>query len=151
MQVSNRYVKKWNFPVNPLSRPVMIDVSTIKSQIYSTSINVYWPSMGKSISYNIYRSDNGKNGIYKKLNKFPLTATYYLDENLAKLAIYYYKITAILNNGNESEWSTAYQTWTSYPVISPFPRRITTGNYSAASCPNIVDVDNDCMKDIFWC
>ena len=151
LQVSNRYGKKWNFPVNPLSRPVMIDVSTIKSQIYSTSINVYWPSMGKSISYNIYRSDNGKNGIYKKLNKFPLTATYYLDENLAKLAIYYYKITAILNNGNESEWSTAYQTWTSYPVISPFPRRITTGNYSAASCPNIVDVDNDGKQEIFWC
>ncbi len=151
LQVSNKYGKKWNFPVNPLLRPAMIDVSTIKSQIYSTSINVYWTSMGESISYNVYRSDNGENGTYKKLNKFPLTATYYLDENLAKLTKYHYKVTAILNNGNESEWSTAYQTWTSYPVVSPFPRRITTGNYSAASCPNIVDVDNDGKQEIFWC
>ena len=150
LQVSNKYGKIWNFPVNPLLRPAMIDVSTIKSQIYSTSINVYWASMGKLISYNIYRSDNGENGIYKKLNKFPLTATYYLDENLAKLAIYHYKVTAVSANGNESEWSAAYQTWTSYPVVSPFPRQLTAGNYSSESCPNIADVDNDGKQEIFW-
>ena len=150
LQVSNKYGKTWNFPVNPLLRPVMIDISTVKSQADSTSINVYWSSMGKSISYNIYRSDNGENGTYRKLNKFPLTATYYLDENLAKLTRYHYKVATVLDNGNESEWSTAYQTWTSYPVISPFPRRITTGNYSSKSCPNIADVDNDGKQELFW-
>ncbi|WP_320934789.1 C25 family cysteine peptidase [Bacteroides nordii] len=150
LQVSNKYGKIWNFPVNPLLRPAMIDISTVKSQADSTSINVYWSSMGKSISYNIYRSDNGENGTYRKLNKFPLTATYYLDENLAKLTRYHYKVATVLDNGNESEWSTAYQTWTSYPVISPFPRRITTGNYSSKSCPNIADVDNDGKQELFW-
>ena len=150
LQVSNKYGKTWNFPVNPLLRPAMIDISTVKSQADSTSINVYWSSMGKSISYNIYRSDNGENGTYRKLNKFPLTATYYLDENLAKLTRYHYKVATVLDNGNESEWSTAYQTWTSYPVISPFPRRITTGNYSSKSCPNIADVDNDGKQELFW-
>ena len=52
--------------------------------------------------------------------------------------------------GNESEWSAAYQTWTSYPVVSPFPRQLTAGNYSSESCPNIADVDNDGKQEIFW-
>lgn len=149
LQVSNEYGKTWNFPVNPLSRPAAINISTINNQSFSSSINVYWTSMGKSTSYNIYRSDNGENGIYRKLNKFPLTATYYLDENLSGCTVHYYKIAAVSANGNESEWSTAYRAWTSYPVVSPFPRRITVGNYSSASCPNIADVDNDGKQEIF--
>ena len=150
LQVSNEYGKTWNFPVNPLSRPAVVNISTINSQAFSSSINVYWTSMGDKISYNIYRSDNGENGTYKKLNKFPLTATYYLDENLPGCTMFYYKVAAVSDNGNESEWSAAYQTWTSYPVVSPFPRRITTGTYSSESCPNIADVDNDGKQEIFW-
>ena len=150
LQVSNEYGKTWNFPVNPLSRPAAINISMINSQAFSSSINVYWTSMGSKISYNIYRSDNGENGTYKKLNKFPLTATYYLDENLPGCTMFHYKVAAVSDNGNESEWSIAYQTWTSYPVVSPFPRRITTGTYSSESCPNIADVDNDGKQEIFW-
>lgn len=150
LQVSNEYGKTWNFPVNPLSRPAAINISAINSQAFSSSINVYWTSMGSKISYNIYRSDNGENGTYKKLNKFPLTATYYLDENLPGCTMFYYKVAAVSDNGNESEWSAAYQAWTSYPVVSPFPLRIATGTYSSVSSPNIADVDNDGKQEIFW-
>ena len=150
LQVSNEYGKTWNFPVNPLSRPAVVNISTINSQAFSSSINVYWTSMGDKISYNIYRSDNGANGTYKKLNKFPLTTTYYLDENLPGCTMFHYKVAAVSDNGNESEWSVAYQTWTSYPVVSPFPRRIATGTYSSVSSPNIADVDNDGKQEIFW-
>ena len=153
LQISNEYGKTWNFPVNPLSRPAAINISTINSQAFSSSINVYWTSMGDNvnkISYNIYRSDGGVNGTYRKLNKFPLTAAYYLDENLPGCTMFHYKVAAVSDNGNESEWSAAYQTWTSYPVVSPFPRRITTGTYSSESCPNIADVDNDGKQEIFW-
>ncbi|WP_291587580.1 C25 family cysteine peptidase [Bacteroides sp.] len=150
LQVSNKYGKTWNFSVNPLLRPAAIDVSTIKTQSGNTSINVYWPSMGDKISYNIYRSDNGENGTYRKLNKFPLTAAYYLDENLTGRTVFHYKVAAVSANGNESNWCTAYRAWTSYPVVSPFPRRITTGTYSSESCPNIADVDNDGKQEIFW-
>ena len=150
LQVSNEYGKTWNFPVNPLSRPTSVNISTINSQAFSSSINVYWTSMGDKISYNIYRSDNGKNGTYKKLNKFPLTATYYLDENLPGCTMFHYKVTAVSDNGNESEWSAAYQTWTSYPVVSPFPKRVDFGVYSSKSCPNIADVDNDGKQELFW-
>ena len=150
LQVSNKYGKTWNFSVNPLLRPAAIDVSTIKTQSGNTSINVYWPSMGDKISYNIYRSDNGENGTYRKLNKFPLTAAYYLDENLTGRTVFHYKVAAVSANGNESNLCTAYRAWTSYPVVSPFPRRITTGTYSSESCPNIADVDNDGKQEIFW-
>ena len=150
LQVSNEYGKTWNFPVNPLSRPAAINISTISSQAFSSSINVYWASMGSKISYNIYRSDNGENGTYKKLNKFPLTATYYLDENLPGCTMFHYKVVAVSDNGNESEWSAAFQTWTSYPVVSPFPKRVDFGVYSSKSCPNIADVDNDGKQELFW-
>lgn len=150
LQVSNGYGKTWNFPVNPLSRPAAINVSTINSQAFSSSINVYWPSMSDKINYNIYRSDDGENGTYKKLNKLPLTAAYYLDENLPGRTMFHYKVTAVSANGNESEWSTAFPAWTSYPVASPFPRQLTAGNYSSESCPNIADVDNDGKQEIFW-
>ena len=150
LQLSNEYGKTWSFPVNPLLRPAMIDASTINTLSYSSSINVYWTPVSNVAGYNIYRSNNGENGVYQKLNKFPLTAAYYLDDNLAKLATYYYKISTISSNGNESSWSPAYRTWTSYPVVSPFPRQLTIGAYSSESCPNIVDVDNDGKQEIFW-
>ena len=149
LQVSNEYGKTWNFPVNPLSRPAAVPVSTIGFQPYGSSINVYWQPI-KNVSYNIYRSDDGENGTYKKLNRYPLTATYNLDENLAERAVYYYKVTAVSTNGNESEWSAAFRTWTSYPPVSPFPRRVAAENYSTESCPNIADVDNDGKQEIFW-
>ncbi len=72
---------------------------TINSQAFSSSINVYWTSMDSKISYNIYRSDNGANGTYKKLNKFPLTTTYYLDENLPGCTMFHYKVAAVSDNG----------------------------------------------------
>lgn len=150
LQVSNKYGKTWNFPVNPLLRPAAMNVSNINTQSYSSSINVYWKPVNNSAGYNIYRSDNGENGVYKKLNKFPLTAAYYLDENLLGCTLYHYKVVAISTNGNVSAWSAAYRAWTSYPVVSPFPRRITTGNYLSESCPNIADVDNDGKQEIFW-
>ena len=150
LQLSNEYGKTWSIPVNPLLRPAVVDVSTINTLSYSSSINVYWTPVSNVAGYNIYRSNNGENGVYQKLNKFPLTAAYYLDDNLAKLATYYYKISTISSNGNESSWSPAYRTWTSYPVVSPFPRRISTGAYSSVSSPNIADVDNDGKQEIFW-
>lgn len=150
LQVSNEYGKTWNFPVNPLSRPSVIKTSTLNFQPYASSIDVYWTPVKGVAGYNIYRSDNGENGIYRRLNKFLLTAAYYLDDSLAERTLYYYKVAAISTNGNESEWSTAYRTWTSYPVVSPFPRRIATGIYSSESGPNIADVDNDGKQEIFW-
>ena len=150
LQVSNEYGRTWNFPVNPLSRPSVIKTSTLDFQPYASSINVYWTPVKEVAGYNIYRSDNGENGIYRRLNRFPLKAAYYLDDSLAERTLYYYKVAAISTNGNESEWSAAYRTWTSYPVVSPFPKRLATGVYSSVSCPNIADVDNDGKQEIFW-
>lgn len=150
LQLTNKYGKTWSFPVNPLSRPATIRVSTINYKPYSTSINLYWKTVSDVAGYNVYRSNNGENGVYQRLNKFPLTAAYYLDDNLTERTVYYYKVAVISKNGNESEWSMPYKTWTSYPVVSPFPRRLNAGVYSSASCPNIADVDDDGKQEIFW-
>lgn len=150
LQLTNKYGKTWSFPVNPLSRPATIGVSTINYKPYSTSINLYWKSVSDVAGYNVYRSNNGENGVYQRLNKFPLTAAYYLDDNLTERTVYYYKVAVISKNGNESEWSMPYKTWTSYPVVSPFPRRLNAGVYSSTSCPNIADVDDDGKQEIFW-
>lgn len=149
LNVTNEYGKTWSFPVNPLSRPATVNVSTVNSQRYSSSISVYWTPIRSVAGYNIYRSDNGENGTYQKLNRRLLTAAYYLDENLAGCSVYHYKVTAISGNGNESGLSLAYRTWTSYPVVSPFPLRLTTATYQTGSCPNIADVDNDGKQEIF--
>ena len=47
----------------------MIDASTINTLSYSSSINVYWTPVSNVAGYNIYRSNNGENGVYQKLNK----------------------------------------------------------------------------------
>ena len=67
LQLSNEYGKTWSFPVNPLLRPAVIDVSTINTLSYSSSINVYWTPVSNVAGYNIYRSNNGENGVYQKL------------------------------------------------------------------------------------
>ena len=150
LQVSNEYGKTWSFPVNPLSRPSVIKTSTLNFQAYASSINMYWTPVEGVAGYNIYRSDNGENGTYRKLNKFPLTAAYNWDDNLTERTVYYYKVAAISTNGNESERSAAYRAWTSYPIVSPFPRDIYLSAYISESCPNIADVDNDGKQEIFW-
>lgn len=150
LQVSNEYGKTWSFPVNPLLRPAPINLSTVNFQPYSSSININWTPVTNVVGYNIYRSTNGENGVYHRMNKFPLKAAYYLDDNLAERTVYHYKIAAISANGNEGDLSSAYKTWTTYPVVSPFPRRLSVGEYATESCPNIADVNNDGKQEIFW-
>lgn len=100
--------------------------------------------------YNIYRSNNGENGVYQKLNKFPLTAAYYLMIILLNLLPIIIKSQQSHSMGMKVA-EPAYRTWTSYPVVSPFPRQLTVGAYSSESCPNIVaDVDNDGKQEISW-
>lgn len=149
LMVTNAYGKTWNFPVNPLSRPNTINTATMNFQPYESSINVYWTPVKNIAGYNIYRSNNGEYGTYRKLNKFLLTAAYFLDENLAGCTAYHYKVTAVSTNGNESGLSTAYKAWTSYPAVSPFPQRLPI-NYSSESAPTVADVDNDGKQEIFW-
>lgn len=109
LMVTNAYGKTWNFPVNPLSRPNTINAATMNFQPYESFINVYWTPVGNIAGYNIYRSDNGENGTYRKLNKFLLTVAYFVDENLAGCTIYYYKVTSVSTNRNEFGLSAAYK------------------------------------------
>ena len=78
-----------------------------------------------------------------EMNKFLLTAAYFVDENLAGCTIYYYKVTSVSTNGNEGGLGAAYKAWTSYPAVTPFPRHLPEGNHASESCPTIADVDND--------
>lgn len=66
-----------------------------------TEIRLFWDAMGKNISYNIYRRDYRKGGIYELVAE-KINRNFYTDKNIQGDQIYGYIVTAIDNNGNMS-------------------------------------------------
>lgn len=81
--------------------------SQVISSLFSSIKSVYlsWDeNPGQVIGYNIYRTETSRQN-YQKINSTPLTQTYYVDRNLDPNIRYFYMITAVGGQNNESNFS----------------------------------------------
>jgi fibronectin type 3 domain-containing protein len=81
--------------------------SQIISSLFSSTKTAYlnWDNnQDQVVGYNIYRTTTSRMN-YQKLNSSPLLQTYYVDKNLDSDTRYYYVITAVDIQNNESNYS----------------------------------------------
>jgi len=153
LNVCNEYGKTWSYSFNLMDRPLVVPLSNIEFTSKETEIDLYLYNKVQGVKgYNIYRcacdSSGNPTGTYEKLNKVPLTMTYYNDLNLSKLSKYMYKVSAVAFTGNEGSLSDPMLAWTSCPNEGMFPIRMAT-YATIRSSFNVADVDNDGNKEIF--
>ncbi len=156
LSATDKYGKTWTFNNFHLTKPV-INSTTITHYGYETSIDLSWHITSNATikGYNVYRSD-ASSGSYVKINDNIVPYSTYLDEGLEPLSCYYYKLTIIDANGNESDLvpssgylaSTTFRMHMGWPV-RPYPPVNIIGNGSKGS-PNVYDVDGDNKKEIFF-
>lgn len=81
--------------------------SQVVSSLFSGIKSVYlsWDeNPGPVIGYNIYRTETSRQN-YQKINSSPLTQAFYVDRNLDPNISYFYVITAVDSQSNESNFS----------------------------------------------
>ncbi len=160
LTVTNVHGKIWNFNDFILSKQLIVNASNSKINHigHLKSINLDWEvSLTTSVSikgYNLYRSTS-QDGSYAKVNNQLINYKAYIDEGLQSLAGYYYKLTAVDANGNESDYypSSGYfaftfpESHTGWPITPT--SSINLGNRADGS-PTVWDVDGDGKKEIFF-
>ncbi|NLE62345.1 MAG: hypothetical protein GX612_00715, partial [Bacteroidales bacterium] len=156
LSVTDKYGKTWTFNNFKLTKP-LINNANIIHYAYETSICLSWSitTSSKIKGYNLYRSDNSL-GLYTKINDNIIPYSTFLDEDLTPLTYYYYKLTVIDTNGNESDFmpDTGYLASTTLSMhagwpIRPYPPVNIIGN-GAKGSPNTYDVNGDNKKEIFF-
>lgn len=160
LTITNEYGKTWTFSNLDLTQPIINNISsTMGHNGYATAINLYWNIVCTTSTtikgYNLYKSLN-QVGLYTKTNNDLITYSTYLDEGLQQLTTYYYKLTVVDINGNESDYypvngyfaSTSLNLHAGWP-ISPSPSSNVMG-VRAEGSPNVYDVDGDNNKEIFF-
>jgi len=81
--------------------------SQVSSSLFDSVKTVYlnWNSVSGAISgYNIYRTTT-PHADYRKLNSAPVTDLSYVDQGLSSETTYYYVVTAVDDQGRESNFS----------------------------------------------
>lgn len=153
LAVTNEYNKTYIFGFS-LTPPADESLTPITHIGYQNSIEVLWAPSAFAISgYNIYRADL-QTGPYIKINDQLLTGTTsYLDDGLAILTEYYYKICTVDAFGNESAKvpTDGYPASTINPYHTNWP--VSTIALYGGRCeghPIAFDVFNDGNKEIFF-
>ena len=104
-----------------ITRPLPPD--QLEGSGQSTNIRLSWHrSLSNDIKgYNIYRS-TASGGPYSKVNTVPTDRTaYYMDNGLAPLTAFYFKVTAVDSSANESDFSAVANASTNPPTHTVFP------------------------------
>ncbi len=156
LQVENEYGKIWSTPefdFNLLNKPIPLISTAIGFDSYQTEIELFWPKVDYIKGYNIYRSDADANGNdvgnYVKLNTFILPSAFYRDVDLDELTKYYYKVSIVSSDGNESDLSGHKLAWTSYDNKGIFPINFDISGLNIQTSINCADINNDGLMEIF--
>ncbi|PIP54915.1 MAG: hypothetical protein COX07_02755, partial [Bacteroidetes bacterium CG23_combo_of_CG06-09_8_20_14_all_32_9] len=143
--VTNQYGKTWTFNNFNLTIPVINAGSTINHNGYETSIELFWTlSTSATVKrYNLYRSLDNLTYTSTPINTNLINYSTYLDQGLQPFTTYYYKLTVVDMNGNESDYFPAagYPASTSLNLHNGWPIVPTNlmGNRAEGS-PNVYDV-----------
>ena len=71
----------------------------------TTEINLSWETTDPSIEYyNVYRSTSSNSG-FSKVNSSDVSSQNYTDSGVTEGTVYYYKVTSVDTDGNESDFS----------------------------------------------
>lgn len=150
LEVVNRYGKAWTFPFD-LSETRLPTTTGVSFTADLTSINLYWDVQPGVAGYNVYRCDvdgNGQpTGNYTCCNTSLLSFAYFLDEGLAKLTTYHYKITAVSASGLEGE-AAELTAWTSLQAKGIFPVVFAANVGMRGGCIPI-DINGDGKQELF--
>lgn len=94
-------------------------VTGVSADVTSNSVSLNWQANSESdlAGYNVYRS-NQSGGTYTKLNTALVATSAFLDDSVAAATTYYYKVTAVDIDGNESELSSTLSITTDAPANS---------------------------------
>ena len=155
LEVSNAFGKTWTFDNFYIITPMFnVNNCSIDHTSDITSISLNWNiSTSSTISgYNVYRCLT-QNGTYERVNANPVSYRAYMDDNLERMTDYYYKVTFVDNNGNESEGYPAdgYRASTSFGMHEGWPISISQSYGTEAwGSPVAYDVFNDNKKEIFF-
>ena len=155
LEISNAFGKTWTFDNFYIVTPMFnVNNCSIDHTSDETSINLSWNiSTNSTISgYNVYRSSTA-NGTYERANTNIISYRAYMDENLERMTDYYYKVTFVDNNGNESEGYPVdgYRASTSFGMHEGWPISISQSYGTEAwGSPVAYDVFNDNKKEIFF-
>jgi len=169
LTVTNTLGKTWTFPNFNLSKPVInTAVSKIAHFGYSASIEPFWNiALTTTVAiqgYNLYKSLTSA-GTYSIQNTNILPYASYLDKNVLPLTQYYYKVTVVDINGNESSPYPAggYLASTTIPIhattlpspgwpVTPEPTSNSTTGGRCEGSPITYDLQEDLTgsKEIFF-
>ena len=155
LEVSNEFDKTWTFDNFYIVTPAFnANNCSMDHTSDITSISLNWNiSTSSTISgYNVYRCLT-QNGTYERVNANPVSYRAYMDDNLERMTDYYYKVTFVDNNGNESEGYPAdgYRASTSFGMHEGWPISISQSYGTEAwGSPVAYDVFNDNKKEIFF-
>lgn len=147
LEVTNEYGRTWTFIIDPNDKGPEIPDNSMKFVPREDAIELYWWS--NSEKYNIYRSVGSSIGRYEKLNRYPLTSAFYIDEGVSLGTIYYYKIAAVSPSGNEGFLSAPLKASPSLPLMKGFPKYMPDSRDVRGSVC-VADVDNDGKKELFY-
>lgn len=84
----------------------------LNAAVTGENVSLSWDANTEAdiAGYNVYRSTESGSG-YSKINESPLTATQYLDNTAANSTVYYYVVTAVDTDSNESGYSNQTQAY----------------------------------------
>ncbi|MBQ6084168.1 MAG: T9SS type A sorting domain-containing protein [Bacteroidales bacterium] len=145
LSISDAYNNNWcyNFNINVISNTV----ENLSFENTENSIKLIWAPINNAKGYYIYRSSE-ENGVYNRLNNYPISSSVYSDLGLGAMQTYYYGVSYIDEMGNESQKSHI-KAWTSLPVASGWPV-IIPDNLGRAwfTAPNVADITHDGKQEI---
>ena len=149
LTLTNEFGQEWvfNFDLNEACPATITGFNFVPGP---DRIDLLWNPVPGISGYNLYRSDT-EDGIYEKVNTFPVVGTSaYTDYQLTVGSSYYYKISGISLTGQECplDGLTAYLAWTSKENTNGFP--VSNSSIRAAyGSPIIFDVNKNGKKEIF--
>lgn len=103
-------------------------VQGVRTSLMQDSVQVQWRVSREldAAGYNVYRGTES-DGEFERLNQelIPVNQPFYFDGNLTQGSLYLYRITAVDESGNESEFSTAVTRIVPDNTAPPAPLNLT--------------------------
>ena len=149
LTIHDSHGKEWTTSFN-LKKPSTPSSTSLSFTGHETSIDVRWaPNSDSDLKgYNVYRNSS-LSGNYQKVNNRLIEGTsYFNDMGLEKETIYYYKVSAVDVDANESGLTSAMETWTTIANLSGWPIHGQDFGFISSS-PTLADIDNDGIMEIF--
>lgn len=146
LTLTDAYNKTWTYDFN--LHTISTTVENLAFTSTEQSIKLTWDPVANSNGYYIYRSLT-ENGEYERLNNYPVPSSFYTDLGLQVMHTYYYAVSFLDSDGNESPRSTI-TAWTSLPAAAGWPIEIPDGLGRAwGTSANTADIDGDGKQEIF--